>query len=98
MPKQALAQLEPKREGQSERQPNDRRDDYFARGQADGRAARILARSLFRDMRSNGYGPQQILGLATELIDLVTQEMRGEGEPGLPPEPTLTVVSKPFSS
>ncbi len=46
----------------------------------DARAARILARSLFRDMRSNGYGNQQILALATELIDLVTRDMRGEGE------------------
>ncbi len=46
----------------------------------DARAARILARSLFRDMRSNGYATQQILTLATELIDLVTRDMRGEGE------------------
>ncbi len=46
----------------------------------DTRAARILARSLFRDMRANGYFNQQILALATELIDLVTQDMRGEAE------------------
>jgi hypothetical protein len=46
----------------------------------DARASRILARSLFRDMRSNGYATQQILALATELIDLVTQDMRGEGD------------------
>jgi hypothetical protein len=49
----------------------------------DTRAARILARSLFRDMRANGYGNQQILALATELIDLVTRDMRGEGEEAL---------------
>jgi hypothetical protein len=52
----------------------------------DGRAARILARSLFRDMRQSGYSSPQILALATELIDLVTKEMRGEGEPDLVPE------------
>ncbi len=46
----------------------------------DTRAARILARSLFRDMLANGYGSPQILALATELIDLVTRNMRGEGE------------------
>jgi hypothetical protein len=46
----------------------------------DARASRILARSLFRDMRSNGYGNQQILALATELIDLVTRDMRGESD------------------
>ena len=44
------------------------------------RAARILARSLFRDMRQNGYSCPQILALATELIDLVTKDMRGDGE------------------
>ncbi|MHB8420591.1 MAG: hypothetical protein ACYDCL_21160 [Myxococcales bacterium] len=37
-------------------------------------------------MRSNGYGNQQILALATELIDLVTRDMRGEGEEGTPPQ------------
>lgn len=46
----------------------------------DTRAARILARSLFRDMRANGYHNQQILALATELIDLVTRDMRGESD------------------
>ncbi len=61
---------------------------------ADGRAARILARSLFRDMRSNGHGPQQILALATELIELVTQEMRGEAE-GAACEPGLVIVAGP---
>jgi hypothetical protein len=52
----------------------------------DARAARILARSLFRDMRQSGYSSPQILALATELIDLVTKDMRGEGEPDLVPE------------
>jgi hypothetical protein len=46
----------------------------------DNRAAQILARSLFRDMRANGYYNQQILALATELIDLVTRDVRGETE------------------
>ena len=41
----------------------------------DSRAARILANSLFRDMRQNGYECSQILALATELIDLVTKDM-----------------------
>jgi hypothetical protein len=47
-------------------------------GAKDARAAHILARSFFRDMRSNGYSCKQILALATELIDQVTREMRGE--------------------
>jgi hypothetical protein len=49
-------------------------------GAKDARAAHILARSFFRDMRSNGYSCKQILALATELIDQVTREMKGEGQ------------------
>ncbi len=63
----------------------------------DTRAARILARSLFRDMRANGYGNPQILALATELIDLVTRDMRGEGEESLDgkaPEVGLKIVGQ----
>ena len=43
----------------------------------DNKAAQILARSLFKELRGNGYSPNQILGLTTELIDLVTQDLRG---------------------
>jgi len=46
----------------------------------DARAARILANSLFRDMRQNGYECSQILALATELIDLVTKDVSGVGD------------------
>ncbi len=58
----------------------------------DTRPARILARSLYRDMRGSGYANQQILALATELIDLVTRDMRGDGDRDIPPELPLTVV------
>jgi hypothetical protein len=51
----------------------------------DSRASRILARSLFRDMRQNGYNCQQILALATELIGLVTTDVKGECDPDLMP-------------
>jgi hypothetical protein len=47
------------------------------------RAAHILAHSLFRDMRENGYECGQILALATELIDQVTKEMRAGTAPEL---------------
>jgi hypothetical protein len=49
-------------------------------GAKDARAAHILARSFFRDMRNNGYSCKQIVALATELIDQVTREMKGEGQ------------------
>ncbi len=42
----------------------------------DNNATKILAKSLFKELRGNGYTPNQILGLSTELIDLVTQDLR----------------------
>jgi hypothetical protein len=42
----------------------------------DSKATKILAKSLFKELRSNGYSANQILGLTTELIDLVTQDLR----------------------
>jgi len=57
----------------------------------DGRAARILANSLFRDMRQNGYECSQILALATELIDLVTKDMSNVCDrPELIPQPPVS--------
>ncbi|MBL9102090.1 MAG: hypothetical protein JNL82_14085 [Myxococcales bacterium] len=42
------------------------------------RAVSILARSLFRQMREQGYTPEQIIALSSELIDLVSQDLRQE--------------------
>jgi hypothetical protein len=39
----------------------------------------ILARTFFAQLRSTGYTPQQIIGVATELLDLVTEELK-QGE------------------
>jgi len=44
----------------------------------DIKATRILAKSLFKELRGNGYSPNQILSLSTELIDLVTQGLKDE--------------------
>jgi hypothetical protein len=38
----------------------------------DPRALKILAKSIFKQLRSQGYEPQQILGLATEIVSLVS--------------------------
>ena len=35
----------------------------------------ILARSLFRQMRHEGYSPEQIIGLSTELLQLVRDDL-----------------------
>jgi hypothetical protein len=42
----------------------------------DKRATKILARTFFNQLRASGYTSNQIIGVATELIDLVTCELR----------------------
>jgi hypothetical protein len=44
----------------------------------DNKGTKILAKSLFKELRGNGYTANQILGLTTELIDLVTQDLRDQ--------------------
>jgi hypothetical protein len=39
------------------------------------RAVRILAKSIFRELTSQGYDERQIVSLATELISEVTDKM-----------------------
>lgn len=39
------------------------------------RAVRILAKSIFRELTSQGYSEKQIVALATELISNVAQKM-----------------------
>ncbi len=45
----------------------------------DAKSARILARSFLKQLRANGYSTSQVIGVATELIDLVAVELR-EGD------------------
>jgi hypothetical protein len=42
------------------------------------RALRILSKSLYRDLRQNGYEPKQIVALASELIEQVTTDISDE--------------------
>ena len=44
--------------------------------QADHRTARILARSMFRDLKDYGVPNDRILEVASELIGLVTDQIR----------------------
>ena len=56
----------------------------------DVKGTKILARTFFNQLRSSGYTPNQIIGIATELIDLVTVDLRGEraAKPEGEPRPT----------
>jgi hypothetical protein len=44
----------------------------------DGRSAKILAKTIFRDMRNYGIPAQRILEVASELIHLVTEEITSD--------------------
>ncbi len=48
----------------------------------DAKGTKILAKSLFKELRGNGYSANQILSLSTELIDLVTQDLRDASSQG----------------
>ena len=47
------------------------------------RSLKIIAKSLFKELRENGYETREIVSLSTELISLVTSELRGGGEPSV---------------
>ena len=51
----------------------------------DQKGTKILARTFFNQLRAGGYTPNQIIGIATELIDLVASEIR-EADKSLPIE------------
>ena len=42
----------------------------------DGEAIRILARSFYKELRSHGYTPHHLLAVSTELIELITLDLR----------------------
>ncbi|HXX31878.1 MAG TPA: hypothetical protein VEJ89_14345 [Myxococcaceae bacterium] len=48
----------------------------------DAKATKILARTFFNQLRASGYTSTQVIGVATELIDLVTSDLRGDGRRG----------------
>ena len=42
------------------------------------KSVKILAKSLFRELRTNGYDDRQIVALSAELISLLTTDIREE--------------------
>lgn len=42
------------------------------------RALKILSRSIYKDLRQNGYHPGQIVALASEIISLVTLDLKDD--------------------
>jgi hypothetical protein len=54
----------------------------------DAKASKILARTFFNQLRASGYTPTQVIGVATELIDLVTSDLKEESRRPTGPELT----------
>src|SRR5215813_4916701 len=48
--------------------------------EAKNRAVKILAKSIYRDLESQGFDEKQIVSLATELISEVTNKMARDGK------------------
>lgn len=43
------------------------------------RALRILAKSVFRELKSSGYSRSDIVAFATEMLSLVSTDLREDG-------------------
>jgi hypothetical protein len=46
----------------------------------DPRAVRIIAKSIYRELRSSGLGERDVMALASELLSLVASDVRGQTE------------------
>jgi len=68
-----------------------RREPMLVPSMLDMKGTKILAKSLFKELRANGYSPNQILGLTTELIELVTQDLREANAAAQATEPLAEV-------
>ena len=54
------------------------------RPQQQDRSLKIIAKSIFRELKENGYDSRQIVSLSTELIGLVTSDLKGKATPASP--------------
>jgi hypothetical protein len=46
-------------------------------GSRDPRALAILAKTIYRELRSSGYAEKDVISLAGELLGVVTSEVKG---------------------
>ena len=46
-------------------------------GARDSRALAILAKTIYRELRSSGYAERDVIALAGELLGMVTTEVKG---------------------
>jgi hypothetical protein len=53
------------------------REGTAGRGERE-KQVKILAKSIYRELKSNGYGHREIVALSTELLELLTNDFRPE--------------------
>jgi hypothetical protein len=58
---------------------------------SDPRALVVLAKSVYRELRTAGYTTNEVMALAGELLELVTSEMQDRRFESLSPPPTSGV-------
>jgi hypothetical protein len=51
----------------------------------DARRVPVFARTVFRHLQDQGYTPEQIIGVSTELLNLLSLDIKNKTEP-LPAE------------
>lgn len=51
------------------------------RGARDPRALAILAKTIYRELRSSGYTERDVVALTGELLGMVTSEVKGRRPP-----------------
>ena len=56
--------------------------EYQKHPKNNGRAIKIMAISIYRDMVRSGYSNYQIVAMATEIIDQVSENMKKKREEG----------------
>lgn len=61
-------------------------DEWMVGGVSEGseQSLQILARSIIREMKRSGYSKAQMVGLASEVIDLVSRDLRAESSSSTP--------------
>ncbi|HXX70151.1 MAG TPA: hypothetical protein VEK07_23430 [Polyangiaceae bacterium] len=64
-----------------------------ASGPRDSRALAILAKTIYRELRSSGFEARDVVALAGELLGQVTSEVRLKTEVRRDPAPQLVRVS-----
>ena len=50
-------------------------------GKRDSKALAILAKTIYRELRSSGYAERDVMTLAGELLGMVATEVKGRREP-----------------